>query len=133
VDAFHGTWDAGLSLNWNLTSLYTAHHQSAEAKTLVLQSTAISDQITDGIRMEVNQDFVNYEQSLRKIDVAQRSVNQAAENYRTMLSKYNNSSALLSDLLDADVLQLQAKLNLTSAKADAEIAYNHLLKSTGTN
>jgi outer membrane protein len=133
VDAFHSTWDVGLSLNWNLTSLYTTHHQSAEAKTMVLQSTAISDQITDGIRMEVNQDFVNYEQSLRKIDVAQRSVSQAAENYRTMLSKYNNSSALLSDLLDADVLQLQAKLNLTYAKADAEIAYNHLLKSTGTN
>ena len=133
VDAFHATWDIGLSLNWNLTSIYTTHHQASEAQTVVLQNTAVSEQINDAIRMEVNQDFVNYEQSLRKIDVAQRSVSQAAENYRTMLSKYNNSSALLTDLLDADLLQLQARLNLTYARADAEIAFNHLLKSTGTN
>jgi outer membrane protein len=133
VDAFHSTWDVGLSLNWNLTSLYTTHHQESEAKTVILQNTIAGDQITDAIRMEVNQDFVNYEQSLKKIDIAQRSVSQAEENYRTMLSKYNNSTALLSELLDADVLKLQAKLNLTFAKADAEIAFSHLLKSTGTN
>jgi outer membrane protein TolC len=133
VDAFHSTWDVGLSLNWNLTSLYTTHHQESEAQTVILQNTIASDQISDAIRMEVNQDYVNYEQSLKKIDIAQRSVSQAEENYRTMLSKYNNSTALLSELLDADVLKLQAKLNLTFAKADAEIAYNHLLKSTGTN
>ena len=133
VDAFHDTWDVGLNLNWNITALYTTRHQSEEAKCQVLQTTTISDQISDGIRMEVNRDFVNYEQSIKKIDVAQRSVRQASENYRTMQSKYNNSTALLSDLLDAEVLLLQARLNLTNAKADAEIAYNHLLKSIGTN
>jgi outer membrane protein len=133
ADAFHDTWDVGFNLNWNLTSLFSNRHQSDEAKTMILQSTAISEQISDGIRMEVNQDFVNYEQSLRKTDVARRSVSQASENYRTMLSKYNNSTALLSDLLDADVLLLQAKLNLAYSNADTEIAYNHLLKSTGTN
>jgi outer membrane protein len=133
ADVFHSTWDVGLSLNWNLTALYTTHHQSEEAQTLLLQTTAISDQISDGVRMEVNQDFVKYETSLKKIDVAQRSVSQAEENYRTTLSRYNQHIALLTDLLDADVLLLQAKMNLTDARADAEIAYNHLLKSTGTN
>jgi len=132
-DVFHDTWDVGLNLNWNLTALYSNRHQTDEARTMILQSTAISEQISDGIRMEVNQDFVNYGQALKKIDVAQRSVKQASENYRTMLSKYNNSTALLSDLLDADVLLLQARLNLAWSKADAEISYNHLLKSTGTN
>ena len=133
ADAFHDTWDIGFNLNWNLTALFSNRHQADEARTMILQSTAISEQISDGIRMEVNQDFVNYEQSLKKSDVARRSVGQASENYRTMLSKYNNSTALLSDLLDAEVLLLQAKLNLAYSNADAEIAFNHLLKSTGTN
>jgi len=132
-DAFHSTWDIGINLNWNLTSLYTNKHQADEAKTMLLQSSVMTDQLTDAIRMEVNQDFVNYEQSQRKVEVASRSVKQAEENYRTLQSKYNNSTALLSDLLDANVLLIQAKLNMTNARADAEIAYNHLLKSTGSN
>jgi outer membrane protein len=133
ADVFHSTWDVGVNLNWNLTSLYTNKHQADEARCLILQSAAMSDQLSDAIRMEVNQDFVNYEQSQKKVEVASRSVSQAEENYRTLQSKYNNSTALLSDLLDANVLLLQAKLNLTYARADAEIAYNHLLKSTGSN
>jgi hypothetical protein len=39
--------------------------------------------------------------------------------------------ALLTELLDADVLVLQAKLNLAFAHADAALAYQKLLKSSG--
>jgi outer membrane protein len=133
ADAFHSTWDVGINLNWNLTSLYTTKHQADEARIMILQSSVYSEQLSDAIRMEVNQDFVNYQQSQKKLEVASRAVSQAGENYQTLQSKYNNSTALLSDLLDANVLLLQAKLNLTYARADAEIAYNHLLKSTGSN
>ncbi len=133
ADVFHDTWDVGINLNWNLTSLYTTKHQANEAKFMIDQATEMNDLLSDNIRMEVNQDFVNYKESQKKIEVASRSVVQAAENSRTLQSKYDNNTALLSDVLDANVLLLQAKLNLTYARADAEIAYNHLLKSTGSN
>ena len=36
-----------------------------------------------------------------------------------------------TDLLDADVAQLQAKLNAAFALADASVAYNKLLQTAG--
>jgi outer membrane protein TolC len=58
-------------------------------------------------------------------------VEQSTENYRISKNKYNNSLLTLTDLLDADVAQLQAKLNLTLAKADAYIAYQTLQQKAG--
>jgi outer membrane protein len=133
VAEFHATWDVGVNLNWNLTSLYTTRHLSEEAQCEILQSTAVRDMLADGVHMEVNQDFISYKQSIKKTEVALRSTKQAEENYRTTQSRYANRVALLSDLLDAEVLLLQAKLNLAYSKADAEIAYHHLLKSIGSN
>jgi outer membrane protein len=132
-DVFHDTWDIGVNLSWDITALYTTRHATDEASAQLMQSKAQSDQIADGIRMEVNQDFVTYEQSLKKIDVAQRSVVQATENYRTTRSRYDSNVVLLNEVLDAEVLLLQANLNLAYARSDAEVAFNHLLKSTSSN
>lgn len=131
ADVFHATWDVGVTLSWDLTALYTTRHAGDEASALLEQSKAMNDQLSDAIRMEVNTDFVNYEQSIKKIDVAKRSVDQALENYRTSRSRYDSHIVLLTEVLDAEVLLLQANLNLAYAKSDAEVAYNRLLKSTG--
>ena len=60
-----------------------------------------------------------------------KAVEQATENYRIVKNKYNNSLATTTDLLDADVAQLQAKMNLVFAKADAVVVYNKLLQTAG--
>ncbi|MFI5150694.1 MAG: TolC family protein [Bacteroidia bacterium] len=133
VAEFHNTWDIGINLNWNLTALYTNKHQRDEAQSQILQSSAFRDQIADAVHMEVNQDFIGFQQSIKKTEVAARSVKLAQDNYRNTLSRYSNHVALLSDLLDAEVLLLQANLNLAYSKADTQIAYHHLLKSTGSN
>jgi outer membrane protein TolC len=61
----------------------------------------------------------------------QQATVQAKENYRIVNNKYNNSLSTLSDLLEADVANLQADLNLLFAKVDGFVAYNHLLQSAG--
>ena len=83
--------------------------------------------------MEVNQSYVTYKVALDRIKVSEESVNQAQLNSHDMQSKFQNGTALTTDILDADVLLLQAQLNLLNAKADAEVAYQQLLKATGTN
>jgi outer membrane protein TolC len=46
-------------------------------------------------------------------------------------NKFDNSLATTSDLIDADIAQLQAKLSYTLARADAFVAYHKLLQSAG--
>jgi len=131
VDQFEPTWDAGINLRWNITDLFTNKHQVAEAQASYSQSQVAYDMHTDQIKMEVNSSFTAYNESLKKIDVAKIAVTQAEENYKTLTSRYNNHVALLSDLLDANNLLLQSKINETLAYADSELAYKNLLKATG--
>lgn len=56
---------------------------------------------------------------------------QAEETYKIVNNKYKNALATTTDLLDADVAQLQARLNLAFSKSDASVAYSKLLQTAG--
>jgi outer membrane protein TolC len=87
--------------------------------------------MNDQVRLQVNKSYYDVLSSQKKIEVYAKAVEQANENYRITKNKYNNSLATTTDLLDADVAQLQAKLNFVFAKADAIVAYNKLLQVAG--
>jgi outer membrane protein TolC len=46
-------------------------------------------------------------------------------------NKFDNSLATTTDLLDADIAQLQARLSYTLSRADAFVAYHKLLQTAG--
>lgn len=122
---------ASLGVRYNLTGIFTTKHQVQEAKAVLLQGHANYDQLSDNIRMAVNQDYLNYNEALQKIEVTTSTIGQASENYRITKNKYTNSLSTLTDLLDADVALLQTKINDAAAKADAEVAWFRLLESSG--
>jgi outer membrane protein len=132
TDAFNIGWDAGITLTWNLTNLYSNKHNIAEAKGNLDQAEVQKSILSDNIKMEINQNYLSYIESKKRLEVMQKAIDTADENYRITNDKYKNQLALLSDLLDADNALLQAKINLALAKADAELAYYKLLESTGT-
>ena len=51
---------------------------------------------------------------------------QATENYRIVLDKYNNGLSNTNDLLEANVEQLQAKINYTISTSDILQKYYEL-------
>lgn len=87
--------------------------------------------LNDEIHLSINKAYQDYLSGLKKIEVYNKALEQSTENYRISKNKYNNSLLTLTDLLDADVAQLQAKLNLIFAKADVELAYQTLLQKAG--
>jgi outer membrane protein TolC len=60
-----------------------------------------------------------------------KAVIQAEENNRITQNKYNNALVNTTDLLDANLLLLQSKINLAVAKADVLLAYSKLLETAG--
>lgn len=133
VDKFKNTWDAGIALTWDISSLYTARHGVAEATEVEKQSRLAFEQTSDAVKMEVNQSYLAYKQAVDKINLSRKAVEQAQENYKMYQSRYKNNVASTTDLLDANLALLQSKVNLEGARADAELAYQKLLKSTGTS
>lgn len=131
-DKFKATWDIGVSLSWNIMQLYTARAVVGEAKNQKAQLLQATEQIKDGISMEVNSNYEAVKVAQLKIDLANKAISQAKENKRILDNRFEAQVALLSDVLEADQLLLQAKTNLLNAQADAAIAQYKLQRSLGT-
>jgi outer membrane protein TolC len=111
--------------------LWKSKSKIAEAKSKVEEITANQAELSDGIRLQVNRDFENFLLSRKKTEVYKKAVTQAEENYRITKNKYDNALVNTTDLLDANVSLLQAKINLAVSKADVLLAYSKLLETAG--
>lgn len=121
----------GVGVSYDIGSLWKNKAKVQEAQARVKELEASQDQLNDAIRLQVTRAYLNWQTSQKKIDVNLQSVAQADENYRITDNKYRNSLATLSDVLDAQVSQLQAQLNYAFAQADAITAYHQLLQAAG--
>lgn len=121
----------GVGVKYNIASLWKNKSKIQQAEARVKQITAGENMLTDNIRLQINEAYQSYLVSIKKIQVYEKAVTQATENYRITKNKYDNTLATTTELLDADVSLLQAKLRVTNAKADSFIAYNKLLQTAG--
>lgn len=130
-DKFKDTWDAGITLNWNITNLYNTGKLTEEATSNLRQTEISKEQLQDGIKMEVNAQYQAYLAALKKIELYQMSIEQATENQRLMKNRYDEKLVTMTDLLEADTQLLQSQINIISAKIDAQSLYYKLMKAIG--
>ena len=121
----------GLGVQYSVSSLWKNSAKVQQAKARQNQVAANEEALTDAIRLQINQAYQNYLVSQKKIDVYATAVTQATENYKIVKNKYDNGLATVTDLLEADVAQLQAKLNYAFAQSDAVVSYDKLLQTAG--
>ena len=60
------------------------------------------------------------------------AVRQADENYRIVHNRYLNQLSILTDLLDASRVRLEAQMQLTVARAEVIYTYYQLLQTCGS-
>ncbi len=130
-DRFLSTWDAGVSVSWNLSNFYTARHTVQESKLNLMQADLLRGQLTDAARTDIANNYYAWQTARQKTVLAEKTVTQALENQRIAQLRNTQQIASLADLLDADALLLQAQVNQVSARADARLAYFRLLRSAG--
>jgi outer membrane protein TolC len=121
----------GLTLSWNISTLWTNKNKVAEATIKKTETNITKNILIDNIKMDVNRSYENYIQSLNRIKVINTSIAQATENDKIVQSKYENNISPITDRIDANTQLFQTKINLEIAKAEAQIAYYNLLKSAG--
>ncbi|MBO0951750.1 TolC family protein [Fibrella forsythiae] len=131
--SFISAWNVGAGLSYNIGSLYNMKGRMSTAKTAIDQASLQSQQQTDQIRSEVVTAYNNYQLALEQQNVIRTAVTQARENYRLTESRFRNGLVGSTDLLEADSFLLQAQLNVINATVDAQLAYQRLLRATGTN
>ncbi|MEO6583920.1 MAG: TolC family protein [Ferruginibacter sp.] len=121
----------GIGFQYNLASLWKTNTKLKQAITRQSELNAMSNMLNDATRLQVNKDFQDYLLWQKKIEVYNKAVVQATENSRITKKKYDNNLVTITDLLEANVLLLQTKLNAANARADVALAYDKLLLTSG--
>ena len=122
----------GVGVSYNLATFWKTGSKVDKAKAQERQVQVNREQLDDQVRLQINQAYEDYLLARKKIEVYNVAVEQANENYKITKNKHDNSLVTTTDLLDANVAQLQAVLNFAFAKADAVVAYKKLLETSGT-
>lgn len=130
-DEFKDTWDIGVALSWDIWNWGTTKHQSDQATAMESQTRYALEQLKDNVSLEVNQSYLSLQQAREKIGVAAKAVEQAEENYRLTKNKFASGTATNTDLLDAEIALLQAKMNYAVAVVDHELADARLARAVG--
>lgn len=131
VDEFRETWDVGISLQFDIWNNLSTLHQTTQAKAQREQVRDAVASMRDGIVLEVTQSALNCQQAQERIELAELTVRQANENYRMAAERFKTGLMTSSDLLDAEVMLLQARLQLTNAQVEHELAQAKLEKVAG--
>jgi outer membrane protein TolC len=121
----------GVGVQYSLSSLWKNKSKVEQARSRQKQLEINQSILTDNIRLQVNKAYQDYMLTRKKTEVYQKAIDQATENFRIVKNKFENSLATTTDVLDADVALLQARINYSNAKADVALAYNELLQSAG--
>ena len=121
----------GLGVSYNLDNLWKKNSSLLKSQAREKQLEANNELLNDHIKLELNKDFQNSNLVKKKIEVYERALEQATENYRITKNKYDNGLANITDLLEADAALVGAKVNVINSRADAALAYKKLLQTSG--
>ncbi len=130
-DQWDGTWDVGVTLQWNIWDWYATGHQTAQAEAALRQSEAGIVQLNDAVTLDVAQQYFNAQTAKDKVEVAFEGMEQAQESYRMTLEKFKNGVVSNTDMLDAETALLQAKLTHTQTVVEFILSIARLKKAVG--
>ncbi len=129
---FYATWTVSMVAQMNLFNWGETYYKQAQAEYQLAQIKNTQKMIQDGVTLDVTQSFLQVNEAKEKIQVSEKTVAQAKENFRVTEDKFKEGMATNTDFLDANALLTQAKNNYVSALADYRVSVVKLLKAVGT-
>ncbi|WP_128330611.1 TolC family protein [Apibacter sp. HY039] len=130
-DLYLNSWGITLGLTYNLSSWFDHKYTMNQAKYNIDLQENIKEQTEQSIRINIKSFYTKHLEAVNRVEVLMKTVEQAKDNYRITNNKYYNQLAILTDLLDASSVQLNAELQLTLAKANSIYTYYQLLNASG--
>jgi outer membrane protein TolC len=128
---WNDTWDIGVTLNWDIWDWGMTSSKTTQAEELSIQTQTTLEKMNDNIEVEVYQSYLNLIKAKEKVEVSKLTLEQSFENYRITSEKYNEQLATSTDLIDAEVTELQAATSLTSSLVEYNLAKVRLERAIG--
>jgi outer membrane protein len=131
VLTINNAMNIGIGISYDLASVFKNPKQVKLAKNESEEVQLYKSILSDGIKEEIHEAKENYSLVQKQNQTYNLANEQGQENYRIVKDKYDNSLSDTNDLLEADVQQLQSKINLALSEADIALKYYQLQFAQG--
>lgn len=116
----------GAGISYDVSSIFKNKKNVEKAKSQAFEVQNQISILSDKIKEEVQEANENYNLAIKQKEVYEKAQEQATENYRIVKDKYDNGLSNTNDLLEANVDQLQAKINYSISTSDILEKYYEL-------
>ncbi len=128
---WYDTWQALLVLNVPLFDGFSTKAKVKQSEFNLKQIQLTEDLITESIKLEVKQAFLNFQQAKESIEAQKENVETAKENLRIAQERYKLGLMSNVEVRDAELTLTQAETNYYQVLADYLIVLVKLEKATG--
>ena len=121
----------GVGVSYDIANIFKNGANVKAAKSKALEATQSEAILSENIKVQVQQAIENYNLALKQNLVYEQAIGQASENYRIVKDKYDNGLSNTTDLLEADVEQLNSKINYAYSRANIMLKYYEMQSASG--
>lgn len=125
-DIVVNNWYVGVGIKYSLSNLYKSRRKISQSKLNLQQSRENTDVVKEDLNNRMQEAYTLYLQSYTELETQQKSVQLAQQNYEVVNDRYLNQLALITDMVDASNIKLNAQLKEVDARINIIFAYYKL-------
>lgn len=131
IDNNFNVWYVGVGVRYSLSSLFKSNKTVRKAKAQQLQSREAHAVASERVNNDMQQAYTIHLQAFVELHTQQKSVELAGQNYKVMNNRYLNQLALVTDMVDASNLKLNAELQEVNARINVAYTYYNIMYVAG--
>lgn len=124
-------WYIGVGVKYSLSSLFKSNKSVRRAKEQLRLSNTAHSVAAETVNNNMQQAYTMHKQSFVELRTQQKSVELAQQNYQVVSNRYNNQLALITDMIDASNIKLNAELQEVNARINIAYTYYNVRYAAG--
>ena len=125
-------WYVGVGVKYPVSSLFKKNKKVEQARIGIRQTQEQQRVVAESLDNQVYEAWTMYQQSFADLDTQRKSVQLARQNYEVVNERYLSQMALITDMLDASNIRLNAELQEVDARINILYAYYKMKYIAGT-
>ena len=126
IDKNFNFWYVGVGVKYPISSLFKQNKKVQQAHIRTRQAEQSYTVAAEQLNNQVQQAYTYYQQAYIELETQQKSVQLAGQNYQVVNDRYLSQLALITDMIDASNIKLDAELKEVDARIGIIFAYYKL-------
>lgn len=132
IDKNFNIWYVGVGVKYSISSLFKSNKSVRKAKEQLRQSHDTHAMAGEAVDNSMQQAYTMHRQAFVELHTQQKSVELAQQNYNVVNNRYLNQLALITDMIDASNIKLNAELQEINARINIAYTYYNIRYVAGS-